>query len=182
MTPKLKAIGTKRLKLKYDNLLSNCAFSFNLRRYSMDAMVYDVLTHQSAYSVVGAAEYFNLDPANVLFHGSMQNPQFRPKFRPTPSKPPKHRGARMNPISHTSHHNATKPPGFCTNTPEAPYISHSRGNAHRCSGNICPPLLGGQPAVRDVRQLHVRPHVRQRARRARQGQHEAGHVPAGHHF
>ena len=31
--PKLKVPGTKRLKLKYDNLLSSFAFNFNLRRY-----------------------------------------------------------------------------------------------------------------------------------------------------
>jgi hypothetical protein len=31
--PKLKAPGTKRLKLKYDEPLSNFAFKFNLRRY-----------------------------------------------------------------------------------------------------------------------------------------------------
>ena len=30
----LKAPGTKRLKLNYDNLLSNSAFKFNLRRYN----------------------------------------------------------------------------------------------------------------------------------------------------
>ena len=30
----LKAPGTKRLKLTYDNLLSNVAFNFNLRRYT----------------------------------------------------------------------------------------------------------------------------------------------------
>ena len=29
----LKAPGTKRLKLKHDELLSNVAFKFNLRRY-----------------------------------------------------------------------------------------------------------------------------------------------------
>jgi hypothetical protein len=33
MKPKLKAPGTKRLKLKYDNLLSSIAFKFNLRHY-----------------------------------------------------------------------------------------------------------------------------------------------------
>jgi hypothetical protein len=32
--PKLKAPGTKRLKLKYDGPLSNFAFKFNLRRYT----------------------------------------------------------------------------------------------------------------------------------------------------
>ena len=33
MNPTLKAHGTKRLKLKYDVLLSNFASKFNLRRY-----------------------------------------------------------------------------------------------------------------------------------------------------
>jgi len=34
MKPKLKAPGTKRLKLSYDGPPSNLAFKFNLRRYS----------------------------------------------------------------------------------------------------------------------------------------------------
>jgi len=34
MKPKLKPPGTKRLKLKYDELHSSFAFKFNLRRYS----------------------------------------------------------------------------------------------------------------------------------------------------
>ena len=34
MKPVLKAPGTKRLKLKYNKLLSSLAFKFNLRRYS----------------------------------------------------------------------------------------------------------------------------------------------------
>jgi len=33
--PILKPPGTKRLKLKYDKLLSNVAFNFNLRRYTV---------------------------------------------------------------------------------------------------------------------------------------------------
>jgi len=33
MKSKLKAPGTGRLKLMYENLLSNFAFKFNLRRY-----------------------------------------------------------------------------------------------------------------------------------------------------
>jgi len=33
MKPTLIAPGSKRLKLKYDKLLSNLAFNFNLRRY-----------------------------------------------------------------------------------------------------------------------------------------------------
>jgi hypothetical protein len=31
--PKLKALGTKHSKLQYDELLSNVAFNFNVRRY-----------------------------------------------------------------------------------------------------------------------------------------------------
>jgi len=37
MNYKLKAPGTERLKLKYDNMPSRLAFKFNLRRYSMAA-------------------------------------------------------------------------------------------------------------------------------------------------
>jgi len=37
MKPTLKAPGTKRLKLRYDQLLSSVAFEFNLRRYNMGA-------------------------------------------------------------------------------------------------------------------------------------------------
>jgi len=37
MKPILKAPGTKRLKLKYGGLLSNFAFNFYLRRYTLDA-------------------------------------------------------------------------------------------------------------------------------------------------
>ena len=35
--PTLKAPGIKLLKLKYDKPLSNVAFTFNLRRYSLDS-------------------------------------------------------------------------------------------------------------------------------------------------
>jgi hypothetical protein len=34
MKPTLKAPGSKRLKLKYDKMLSSFAFKFNLRRYT----------------------------------------------------------------------------------------------------------------------------------------------------
>ena len=34
MKSRLKAPGPKRLKLRYDNLLSSFAFKFNLRRYT----------------------------------------------------------------------------------------------------------------------------------------------------
>jgi hypothetical protein len=36
MKPKLKPTGTKRLKLNYDEVPSNFAFNFNLRRYDLD--------------------------------------------------------------------------------------------------------------------------------------------------
>jgi hypothetical protein len=36
MKPMSKAPGSKLLKLKYDKLLSNVAFNFNLRRYSQE--------------------------------------------------------------------------------------------------------------------------------------------------
>jgi hypothetical protein len=39
----LQAPGTKRSKLKYDKLLSNIAFKFNLHRYSME-LLYDEFT------------------------------------------------------------------------------------------------------------------------------------------
>ena len=35
MKPKLKAPGTERLKLKYEELLSSFAFNFNMRCYSL---------------------------------------------------------------------------------------------------------------------------------------------------
>jgi hypothetical protein len=38
MKSQLTAPGTERLKLTYDNLLSKCAFKFNLRPYIMAAM------------------------------------------------------------------------------------------------------------------------------------------------
>jgi hypothetical protein len=37
MNPTLKASGTKRLKVEYDELLSGLALNFNLRRYSREA-------------------------------------------------------------------------------------------------------------------------------------------------
>jgi len=37
--PTLNAPGTRRLKLKYDQVVSNFAFKFNLRPYTMGAAV-----------------------------------------------------------------------------------------------------------------------------------------------
>jgi len=50
MKPKLKAPGTKRLKLKCDILLSTSAFKFNLRRYpkSPAAAVFRVLVAEDS--------------------------------------------------------------------------------------------------------------------------------------
>jgi len=39
MKPTLKAPGTKHLQLKYDVPLSNFAFKFNLRRYTMELRI-----------------------------------------------------------------------------------------------------------------------------------------------
>ena len=38
--PKLKAPGTKHLKLKYHGPLSNFTFKFNLRRYTEEARMF----------------------------------------------------------------------------------------------------------------------------------------------
>ena len=46
--PKLKAPGTKRLKLKYDNLLSSFAFKFSLRRYTQARAEAEVAAAASA--------------------------------------------------------------------------------------------------------------------------------------
>ena len=43
MKPTLKAPRTKRLKLKYDEPISNFAFKFNLRRYTEVVMGYTFL-------------------------------------------------------------------------------------------------------------------------------------------
>ena len=53
MKSKLKAPGTKRLKLKYDVLLSSFAFSFNLRRYTQDEIV-TALVEQGLTAVTSA--------------------------------------------------------------------------------------------------------------------------------
>ena len=42
--PTLNAPGTKRLKLKYDEPLSNVAFKFNLRRYSKERLLFTTLS------------------------------------------------------------------------------------------------------------------------------------------
>jgi hypothetical protein len=47
MKPKLKAPGTQRLKLKYDEPVSNFGFKFKLRRYSLGASVPGGLWHRA---------------------------------------------------------------------------------------------------------------------------------------
>ena len=54
MKPSLKAHGTKRLQLKFDILLSNFAFKFNLRRYTTDAAAGTVTVSQQRYLAAGA--------------------------------------------------------------------------------------------------------------------------------
>jgi len=54
MKSKLKAPGTKRLKQKYDNLLSSFAFTFNLRRYIEGIEVTDFRVDASVYVHTGA--------------------------------------------------------------------------------------------------------------------------------
>jgi hypothetical protein len=44
--PTLKAPGTKRLKLQYDELLSSCPFKFSLRRYTTADDVVDSDTYK----------------------------------------------------------------------------------------------------------------------------------------
>ena len=48
MTPKLKPPATKRLKLKFDILLSTSAFKFNLRRYAKGFRVASGMTGSGA--------------------------------------------------------------------------------------------------------------------------------------
>ena len=56
MSPPLKSPGTKRLKLKYDELLSNFAFNFNLRRYNQDSLgVLDTVTN--VFSSIAVTAY-----------------------------------------------------------------------------------------------------------------------------
>jgi hypothetical protein len=43
MKPMFKASGTKRLKLKYDELLATFAFTINLRCYTKDVLVLNLL-------------------------------------------------------------------------------------------------------------------------------------------
>ena len=51
--PTLKALGTERLILKCDKLLSNYAFKFNLRRYTMEEEL-ETDTHNDGAGAVTA--------------------------------------------------------------------------------------------------------------------------------
>jgi len=57
----LKAPGTKRLKLKYDELLSSFAFNFNSRRYNAD-MEFDLRFVFKTAPTLGRAVH--VDPMN----------------------------------------------------------------------------------------------------------------------
>jgi len=56
MKPVLKAPGSKRLKPKYDNLLSNFAFKFNLRHYIEGYADIMVTCGSGDYTFAGAPE------------------------------------------------------------------------------------------------------------------------------
>ena len=53
MRPELKSPGTKRLKLKYDKLLSNVALKFNVRRYSKACNETHAATTAKLFNAVG---------------------------------------------------------------------------------------------------------------------------------
>ena len=50
--PTLKAPGTKRLKLKYDKLLSSFAFNFNLRHYTLGQTRLNVFAGLAAFYII----------------------------------------------------------------------------------------------------------------------------------
>jgi hypothetical protein len=54
ITPTLKAPATKRLKLRYDGLLSNFAFNFNLRRYITEQVEHQEATVSTTKANAGA--------------------------------------------------------------------------------------------------------------------------------
>jgi hypothetical protein len=62
MNPTLKAPGCKRLKLKCDELLSNFAFKFNLRRYikTLDGVTPALRVPLKARGVHSSTSHLNL--------------------------------------------------------------------------------------------------------------------------
>ena len=72
MKPQLKAPGTKRLRLKYDNLLPGFAFNFNLRCYSQCASV--LATMARWFPKDNAVERLERDPGIVLRAGEQDQP------------------------------------------------------------------------------------------------------------
>jgi hypothetical protein len=69
--PTLKAPGTTRLKVKYDERLSNFAFKFNLRRYNEAVLVPAACPHQ-------AGETLNLNPKPQALDRRPLNPDPKP--------------------------------------------------------------------------------------------------------
>jgi hypothetical protein len=83
INPTLKALGTKRLKLKCDEPLSNFAFKFNLRRYTLEGtsvQMANTTDAELAEALVMAKEY-----TNVSMAGAYTRPLFIPLHGPTPS-------------------------------------------------------------------------------------------------
>jgi hypothetical protein len=62
MKPALKQPRSKRLKLTYDELISNVAFNFNLRRYIAVAFLFIALAAASLFSL----DMFNFAVINTL--------------------------------------------------------------------------------------------------------------------
>ena len=67
--PTLKALGAKRLKQKYDELLSRFAFNFNLRRYNeMSHMLNDGTERYLEARLVNRILSANLEFLKQVFH------------------------------------------------------------------------------------------------------------------
>jgi hypothetical protein len=82
MKPKLKAPGTKRLKLKCDVLLSTSAVNFNLRRYNAGSALAG-LSRRRRY-LAAAGILLTQVPAAVylsVWHQSGRGSYTRPLFR-----------------------------------------------------------------------------------------------------
>ena len=62
--PMLKAPRSKRLKLRYDELLSGFAFKFNLRRYTLGVHTGDSITIAPAQTLTDKVERCRLTLSN----------------------------------------------------------------------------------------------------------------------
>jgi hypothetical protein len=89
MKPKLKAPRTKRLTLKFKNLLSNFAFNFNLRRYNLFHLALERHRTECAAAAAAAAAAGGIAVLGgdrqglTLVPNSAQLELFRPPYDPT---------------------------------------------------------------------------------------------------